>query len=138
MPMAVRTAAGISPCFQATLGLKQGSPLSPTLFVLYIDDFEEEVKAAEGRGAQLHLPLLGGTAAPPLLYADDMALLATSAAGLKAQLELLQHYYERWGLTVNTATTKLLLLSGARTANRAVALAQQAGLRFGGAHGSGE
>lgn len=132
VPMAVRTSAGISPCFQATMGLKQGCPLSPTLFGLYIDDFEVYVLAAAQRGVELDLPLLGGEAMPPLLYADDMALLATSAEGLQAQLELLQQYCERWDLTVNTAKTKLMLLSGARTQQLALEAAQQAGLTFGG------
>ena len=131
--MAVRTSAGISPCFQATMGLKQGCPLSPTLFGLYIDDFEGCVLAAAQQGAQLDLPVLGGEAMPPLLYADDMALLATSAAGLQAQLRLLEQYCERWGLTVNTVKTKLMLLSGARTQQQALAAAQQAGFSFGGA-----
>ena len=95
VPMAVRTAGGLSPGFQATVGLKQGCPASPTLFGLYIDDFEEAVLAAVQRGEQLDLPVfLGGTGAvPPLLYADDMTLLATSAAGLQRQLDVLQQYW---------------------------------------------
>jgi hypothetical protein len=134
VPMSVRTAAGLSPCFQATLGLKQGCPASPTLFGLYIDDFEEAALAAAEQGQQLDLPVLLGSSswAPPLLYADDMVLLATSAAGLQRQLNLLQQYCQQWGLTVNTVKTKLMVLSGARTQQAALELAQQAGLSFGG------
>ncbi len=55
------------------------------------------VLAAAQRGMQLDLPILGSETMPPLLYADDMALLATSAEGLQAQLGLLQQYCERWG-----------------------------------------
>ena len=89
--------------------------------------------AAAQQGMRLDLPVLGSEAMPPLLYADDMAPLATSAEGLQAQLGLLQQYCERWGLTVNTVKTKLLLLSGARTQQLALEAAQQAGLTFGGA-----
>lgn len=39
VPISVRTAAGLSPCFQATIGLKQGCPLSLTLFGLSMDAF---------------------------------------------------------------------------------------------------
>ena len=77
VPMAVRTTAGLSPPFQATIGLKQGCPLSPTLFGLFIDDFEGELRAAAAGGARLDLPALGGVTVPLLLYADDMALVAT-------------------------------------------------------------
>ena len=132
VPMSVRTADGLSPCFQARLGLKQGCPLSPTLFGLYIDDFEAEVMAAADRGEQLDLPALAGGLVPPLLYADDMTLLATSPAGLQRQLNLLQRYCKRWGLTVNTGKTKLILLSGQRTQQAAQQAAEQAGLTFAG------
>ena len=135
VPMAVRTAAGLSPCFQASVGLKQGCPASPTLFGLYIDDFEEAVAAARQRGVQLDLPSFSGSDSPvpPLLYADDMALLATSAAGLQRQLDLLQQYCSQWGLTVNTVKTKVMLLCGARTERLALEAAEAAGLSFGGA-----
>ena len=82
----------------ATLGLKQGCPLSPTLFGMYIDDFEEWIAEAVAGGAQLDLPLLAGLAVWVLLYADDMALVATSAAGLQTQLDVLAAYCERWDI----------------------------------------
>ena len=69
---------------------------------------------------------------PPLLYADDMVLLATSAEGLQRQLDLLQQFCQQWGLTVNTVKTKLMLLSGQRTQQAAKQTAEAAGLSFGG------
>ena len=66
VPMSVRTSEGLSPSFQARLGLKQGCPLSPTLFGLYIDDFETEVMAAAQRGEQLSLPQL--VSGSPMLH----------------------------------------------------------------------
>ena len=74
----------------------------------------------------------GGAAVPPLLYADDMVLLATSAAGLQRQLNLLQQYCRQWGLTVNIDKTKLMLLSGRRTQHAAQQTAEAAGLTFAG------
>jgi hypothetical protein len=72
---------------------------------------------------------------PPLLYADDMTLLATSAAGLQAQLELLQQYCQQWGLTVNIDKTKVMRLSSGGSSNTekaALQAAEQAGLTFAG------
>ena len=132
VPMAIRTDEDLLDCFLATLGLKQGCPLSPTLFGLYIDDFEDFLKAAVRAGEQLDLPFLGTLMVVVLLYADDMALLATTAAGLQAQLGVLHTYCERSAIVVNTAKTKVLLLAGARSAAAAVVKAQAAGLRFGG------
>ena len=43
----------------------------------------------------------------PLMYADDMALLATSAAGVQAQLRLLEAYCAERGLTENMVKTKV-------------------------------
>ena len=133
VPMSVRTADGLSPCFQATNSLKQGCPLSPTLFGLYIDDVETEVLEAEAGSGKLGLPHLccGGTV-PPLLYADDMALLATSAAGLQRQLDLLHTYCQLWGLTVNTDKTKVQLLSGAHNEASARDIAAAARLKYAG------
>ena len=81
VPMSVRTSAGLSPCFQAVTGLKQGCPLSPTLFGLYIDDLEEELMAAARRGEQLDLPSFLGSGGAAVLYADDMVLLAPQRPG---------------------------------------------------------
>ena len=134
VPMSVRTADGLSPCFQPAWR-QAGLPLSPTLFGLYIDDFEAEVLAAARRGKLLDLPALAGSYSwvHPLVYADDMVLLATSAAWLQRQLGMLQQYCQRWGLTVNTVKTELLLLSGERTQQAAVRTAERARLSFGGA-----
>ena len=43
---------------------------------------------------------------PVLLYADDLALVATSPEGLQAQLDLLHAYAAKWKLTVNIDKTK--------------------------------
>ena len=59
---------------------------------------------------------------PPLLYADDMALLATPAAGLQRQLGLLQAYCQRWG--VGRSNTKVQLLSDERTQQAALRAAE--------------
>ena len=111
VPMCVRTQDGCTETFQSLLGVKQGCPLSPTLFGLFIDDLPATVTRVAGAD----LPCLGdGRPVPPLLYADDLALMATSAAGLQAQLDRLEAYASGWGLTVNAEKTKVMVTESGR------------------------
>ena len=106
VPMCVKTATGCTAPFQSLLGVKQGCPLSPNLFGMYVDDIERTMLAD---AAAMDLPCMhDGRPVPPLLYADDLVLLATSAEGLQKQLDALQAYSDSWGLTVNAGKTKVV------------------------------
>jgi len=121
VPVSVKTRQGLTPTFQSLMGVKQGCPLSPTLFGLYIDDFEKVVLE---RSLGLFLPGLGGTPAPPLLYADDLALMSLTVDGLQRQLWILEEYADRWGLTVNIKKTKVVVFSPPRKHTKASAEAE--------------
>jgi hypothetical protein len=47
----IRTTEGLSEDFDNNIGVKQGCPLSPTLFGLYIDKLEEWLNKNNGEGA---------------------------------------------------------------------------------------
>ena len=109
VPVCVKTAEGLSQTFQSELGVKQGCPLSPLLFGIFLDDFELHVQRTVS-SVIAQLPLLAGRPIPPLLFADDMLLISTSAAGLRAQLRALQAYCDAKKLTVNAAKTQVMIM----------------------------
>ena len=102
----VRTLEGDSDIIQSTIGVKQGCPLSPTLFGMYIDEVSDYIDREGDRGAQL-----AGTWIPLLLYADDIVLIAESPDGMQRQLDVLQKFAEESGLSVNLGKTKIMVFN---------------------------
>jgi hypothetical protein len=68
----------LTPTFLCPMEVKQGTPLSPLLFGLFIDGLEKWLNALEGDAP----PMLGQLAVRLLLYADDLALMSHTLAGL--------------------------------------------------------
>jgi hypothetical protein len=71
----LRLAHGLSDFIQSTIGIKQGCPLSPTLFGIYIDELESYLHEhiQEGDGCLLHHVLIS-----LLLFIDDLVLIAST------------------------------------------------------------
>jgi hypothetical protein len=109
----IRTSAGISESFRSDIGVKQGCPLSPTLFGLYIDKLEEWLNLHEGDGA-----LLGDFVIRLLFYANDLILIAKSVLGLQEHLISLEHFCSILGMQVNTSKMKVVIFSSKRKHNQ--------------------
>ena len=95
--------------FNIIAGLKQGCVLSPTLFIIFIDDLIAEIKkVCPGYrvGAGLRVALL--------LFADDLVIMANTQRELQAALEVLDKYCQLWRLQVNLKKCKAVLAGKAK------------------------
>jgi len=91
-----------------TLGVKQGCPLSPLLFSLYIngvDCIARGVRAVTG---------VADVCVTHMLYADDVSLAANEPDQLQ-MLDRLSAYALRKGLIVNTSKSEVVHLNSRRT-----------------------
>jgi len=106
VPLVPKLDGRLGTSIPSTCGVKQGDPLSPLLFGLFIDDFETWVKQRLPRaGARLTLEKL----VPLLLYADDMVLLGQGQRDVQEMLDLLHEFCEDRGLEVNVAKTEVVV-----------------------------
>jgi hypothetical protein len=108
----LRMAHGLSDFIQSTIGVKQGCPLSPTLFGIYIDELESFLHEhiQEGDGCLLHQVLIS-----LLLFADDLVLLASTPEGLQRQIDALASFCDLRQLMVNLGKTKVLIFNASKS-----------------------
>jgi hypothetical protein len=117
----------MSDWFSMASGVRQGCPLSPTLFNVFIDFLARLItqrcqeqgvagfRLAYRIGDQLvPVPSLGDAALALLLelYADDLVLLADSAADLRTTLRVTESTGAEWGMQLNYAKTKAITFGG--------------------------
>ncbi len=98
----VRTEEGLTRKFDTGKGVRQGCPLSPLLFNLYIADLEEWLKGRQEGGV-----VIKGIKVWLLAYADDMVLVAEDPKQMQGMLKGLSSYLKRKGLELNYAKSKM-------------------------------
>ncbi|XP_077278957.1 uncharacterized protein LOC143906639 [Temnothorax americanus] len=90
-------------------GLRQGCPLSPNLFNLYIMNLEEGME--KGQAGCL---VIGKEKFWTLSYADDIVLMATRKEELKKMMRRLKRYLEGKGLSLSPEKSKIMAFEKAR------------------------
>ena len=93
--------------FDSYSGVKQGEPLSPLLFIMFINDMHGNLDINNIDSItvdDLNLFLL--------LFADDTVLFSYSIDGLEILLNKLHSYCIEWGISVNTEKQWLCVLTG--------------------------
>jgi len=101
---AVKVHGGVSDWFWTEKGLRQGCPLSPTLFSLLIADIEEELKKGQVGGARI-----GNERIWSLAYADDIVILAKDEESLKEMMKRMERYLKKKKLQLNTEKSKIIV-----------------------------
>ncbi|TKS65465.1 putative 149 kDa protein ORF 2 [Collichthys lucidus] len=103
----VRIAGSKSDLFPVRVGLPQGCPLSPVLFITFMDRISRRSQGVEGLR-------FGGLRIGSLLFADDLVLLASSERDLQLSLEQFAAECEAAGMRISTSKSETMVLSRKR------------------------
>jgi hypothetical protein len=107
----VRTQEGLTTAFASKLGVKQGCPLSPTLFGLFIDQVEDFLHDHMRSKTSVRV---GWRRVLILLYADDIVLMTTTEFELQRLVDSLALFCHNQGLVVNLTKTNTVTFTGGR------------------------
>src|SRR6218665_1900886 len=86
--------------------VRQGCPLSPLLFNIYIEELVREAVEDLEEGIKV-----GGRWIKALRFADDQAMVAKSQKGLQALMDRLDRTSREYGMKINIKKTKVLKIS---------------------------
>ncbi|CAM4549683.1 unnamed protein product [Leuciscus chuanchicus] len=105
----VRIAGSKSDLFPVHVGLRQGCPLSPVLFIIFMDRISRRSQGPEG-------VRFGDHTISSLLFADDVVVLAPSNRDLQHGLGRFAAECEAAGMRISTSKSEAMVLSRKRVA----------------------
>ena len=103
----IKSGNHITEFFNYEKGVRQGCPLSPLLFNLFINDLVGIIN----KNSNSNINLNTSNKINALLYADDLVLISESKEGLQRQIDTLQEYCQKWKLKINTDKTKTMVFN---------------------------
>lgn len=90
--------------FDVVMGVLQGDPLSPLLFIIFLSALDVAIEASDD-------PTVNGVRVPALMLADDITLLSLTYIGMQRKLRILQDFCHKWRLIIHAKIkTKAMLL----------------------------
>ena len=110
--LCIRYKTSFSQFFTSYIGLKQGDPSSPLLFILFVNDIVNNINSGFNDVFtinELKLRLIH--------FADDQVVFAKSPYTLQLMLNNIENYCGRWRLKINTAKTKAMIFEKGRRAH---------------------
>uniref|UniRef100_A0A671XIN0 Reverse transcriptase domain-containing protein n=1 Tax=Sparus aurata TaxID=8175 RepID=A0A671XIN0_SPAAU len=105
----VRIAGSKSDLFPVHVGLRQGCPLSPVLFIIFMDRISRRSHGPEGIWFGSHW-------ISSLLFADDVVLLAPSSQDLQHVLGRFAAECEAAGMRISTSKSEAMVLNRKKVA----------------------
>lgn len=102
-----------SHCMSTSTGVKQGCPLSPLLFGLFIEQMHQVLVTSCGHLSGIHL---GEHNLLDILYADDMVMLSTVLDHLNQISTALEQFCDEQGMEVNVPKSKCVVFKHPRDA----------------------
>ncbi|KAK3538438.1 hypothetical protein QTP86_003713 [Hemibagrus guttatus] len=105
----VRIASCKSDLFPVHVGLRQGCPLSPVLFIVFMDRISKRSQGLEG-------VQFGDHRISSLIFADDVVLLAPSSLDLQHALGCFAAECEVAGMRVSTSKSEAMVLDWEKVA----------------------
>ena len=103
----VRIAGNKSDLFPVRVGLRQGCPLSPILFIIFMDMISRRSQGVEG-------VRFGDLRIGSLLFADDVVLLASLDRDLQLSLDRFTAECKAAGMRISTSKSESMVLNRKR------------------------
>ena len=86
--------------------VRQGGVMSPWLYMLYINDLPEKLKACQQIGKICSVV----TCSP--LQADDVSLISSTVSGLQSMIDVVENYAFQWRYELNSTKSRVLVYGG--------------------------
>jgi hypothetical protein len=98
--------------FKTTKGVRQGCPINPLLFTIYVANMDEMLKKSQAGGS-----VIGREKVWSLALADDLVIVAKSEREMEEMMKNLRKYVRKKKLEVNVEKTKMMVFNKRNSGN---------------------